>query len=113
MALNLLALRRHPRTSAAKATVLDGSSPGRDGRLSRALALLLALATGGLAASGPALAQSQTFMLKPGSKVGPASKLKTTNCVTNPADGSVTCDTKVENAPGDTPAKPSYSPFKP
>jgi hypothetical protein len=69
--------------------------------------LLLALA--GLAA--PALAQSETFMLQPGSKVGPATKVKPTNCVTAP-DGSVTCDTTIENAPGDTPAKPLYQPFK-
>jgi hypothetical protein len=59
----------------------------------------------------PALAQVEKFMLGPGSKVGPATKVKATNCVTQ-ADGSMTCDTKLENAPGDTPAKPIYSPFK-
>lgn len=64
-----------------------------------------------VAASGPALAQVETFMLKPGSNVGPATKVTPTNCVTRP-DGSVTCDTKLENSPSDTPAKPTYQPFK-
>ena len=59
----------------------------------------------------PAGAQVEKFMLEPGSKVGPATKVKATSCVTQ-ADGSVTCDTKLENAPGETPAKPIYSPFK-
>ncbi|MFZ0408150.1 MAG: hypothetical protein WAM11_08590 [Cyanobium sp.] len=59
----------------------------------------------------PAMAQVESFMLKPGSNVGPATKIKPTNCVTA-ADGSVTCDTKIENSPSDTPAKPSYQPFK-
>ncbi|MCX5968408.1 MAG: hypothetical protein NTV57_12345 [Cyanobacteria bacterium] len=58
-----------------------------------------------------ALAQVESFMLKPGSNVGPATQIKPVNCVTA-ADGSVTCDTKVENPPSDTPAKPSYQPFK-
>ena len=69
-----------------------------------AAALLLAL-------SLPAQAQTESFMLKPGSKVGPATKVKATNCVTQ-KDGSITCDTKLENPAGDTPAKPQYSPFK-
>ena len=50
-------------------------------------------------------------MLKPGSKVVPATQIVPTNCVTA-ADGSVTCDTKIQNSPSDTPAKPSYQPFK-
>ena len=50
-------------------------------------------------------------MLRPGSKVGPATQIVPTNCVTA-ADGSVTCDTKIQNSPSDTPAKPSYQPFK-
>jgi len=75
--------------------------------------LLLALALAGVAlVAQPGLAQSESFLLKPGSKVGPASKVKATNCVTNPKDGSITCDTKIENPPGDTQAKPQYSPFK-
>lgn len=64
-----------------------------------------------MAAGSPALAQVETFMLKPGSNVGPATKVTPTNCVTAP-DGSVTCDTRIENSPSDTPAKPGYSPFK-
>ena len=39
-----------------------------------------------------------------------ASKVVPTNCVKSD-DGSVTCDTKVENPPGTTPARPSYEPF--
>ncbi len=50
-------------------------------------------------------------MLQRGSNVGPATQIKPINCVTA-ADGSVTCDTKIENPPSDTPAKPSYQPFK-
>lgn len=65
-----------------------------------------------LAASGaPALAQVQNFLLKPGSNVGPATEVKATDCVTKP-DGTITCNTKLVNPPGDTPAKPIYSPFK-
>lgn len=60
----------------------------------------------------PALAQVQTFTLKRGSNVGPSTKVVPTNCVTSKTDGSVTCDTKVVNPPGDTPAKPSYNNFR-
>ena len=59
----------------------------------------------------PAAAQVEKFMWGPGSKVGPNTKIKPQNCVTA-KDGSLTCDTKVENPPGDTPAKPSYNTFK-
>jgi len=86
--------------------------PSRPLRTPPALVLALTLAGISLVAP-PALAQSESFLLKPGSKVGPASKVKATNCVTNPKDGSITCDTKIENPLGDTPAKPQYSPFKP
>ena len=37
-------------------------------------------------------------------------KVVPTDCVEN-ADGSVTCNTKIENPPGDTPARPGYEPF--
>ena len=78
----------------------------------RAALLLLAVAGSSLGCLGqPALAQVESFMLKPGSNVGPATQVKPTNCVTA-ADGSVTCDTKIVNPPSDTPAKPSYQPFK-
>ena len=49
-------------------------------------------------------------MLQPGSNVGPSTKIQPVNCVTA-ADGSVTCDTKIENSPSDTPARPSYQRF--
>lgn len=84
----------------------------RPDRLPGVLLLAAALAGGSLLAQ-PGLAQSQSYLLKPGSKVGPASKVKATNCKTNPVDNSITCDTKVVNPPGDTQAKPQYSPFKP
>jgi hypothetical protein len=59
----------------------------------------------------PALAQVETFVNKRGSSVGPATKVVPTNCVQGP-DGSLTCDTKIENPPGDTIAEPQFSPFK-
>jgi hypothetical protein len=59
----------------------------------------------------PSLAQVEKYMLKRGSQVGPATKVKPTNCVTAP-DGSITCDTELENPPGDTQAKPQFNPFK-
>lgn len=52
----------------------------------------------------------ESFLLGPGSKVGPATQVEPTNCVTAD-DGTITCDTKLVNPPGDTPAKPQYSPF--
>jgi hypothetical protein len=58
----------------------------------------------------PALAQVESFLWGPGSNVGPATRVEPENCVTAP-DGSITCDTKVVNPPGDTPAKPQYRPF--
>jgi hypothetical protein len=98
-------------------SVLRLLSPGlprrhRPGRRSSSLLLIVTLAGLSLVAQ-PGLAQSESFLLKPGSKVGPASKVKATNCKTNPTDGSITCDTKIVNPPGDTQAKPQYSPFKP
>lgn len=63
-----------------------------------------------VASATPVLAQEETFMLKPGSNVGPATKIVPTNCVKGP-DGSITCDTKIENSPSDTPARPQYQPF--
>ena len=69
-------------------------------------ALMLGLAALAL----PAMAQVEKFMLQPGSKVGPETRVKPTDCVTAP-DGSATCDTKLENSPSTTPAKPQYNPF--
>ena len=72
------------------------------------LKLFAALVIGGLEL--PALAQVESFLWGPGSNVGPETKVEPQNCVTGP-DGSITCDTKVVNPPGDTPAKPQYRPF--
>ena len=63
-----------------------------------------------VAATAPVIAQRESWMLGPGSRTGKESKVVPTNCVEN-ADGSITCDTKIENPPGDTPARPSYQPF--
>ena len=76
-------------------------------RLGLACSLLLAL---GASSVGPARADVETYTLKRGSSVGPATEVKPTNCRTA-ADGSVTCDTRLENPPGDTPARPSYQLF--
>ena len=46
------------------------------------------LATGlacALLYAAPALAQSESFLLGPGSRVGPATEVKPSNCVTAPA----------------------------
>lgn len=81
------------------------ATPGS--RLLLALALASPLALPEL----PARAQAQQFLLGPGSNVGPATKVVPVNCRKNP-DGSTTCDTKLENDPSDTPAKPSIDVFK-
>ncbi len=65
----------------------------------------------GLSFTGAAQAQVESFMLKRGGNVGPETQIKPTNCVTGP-DGSVTCDTVIENPPSDTPAQPNFQPFK-
>lgn len=62
------------------------------------------------ALESPARAQVESFLWGPGSNVGPETKVEPQNCVTAP-DGSITCDTKIVNPPGDTPAKPQYRPF--
>ena len=59
----------------------------------------------------PALAQAGSYLLGPGSNVGPSTRVVPKNCLTA-KDGSITCDTQVVNPPGDTPAKPIYDPFK-
>ena len=52
-----------------------------------------------------ARAQSEGWMLGPGSKTGKDSKVVPTNCVTM-ADGAVSCDTKLETPASNTPARP-------
>ncbi len=59
----------------------------------------------------PAWAQAESFLVGPGSSVGPSTKVKPKNCVTGP-DGSITCDTQLENSPSDTQARPIYEQFK-
>ena len=57
-----------------------------------------------------AMAQSGSYMLGPGSDVGKETRIEESNCVTA-ADGSVTCDTKIVNPPGQTRARPQFEPF--
>lgn len=80
-------------------------------RLLRSLSALAALLVAFPALAAPALAQSESFLLGPGSKVGPATEVKPKNCVTAP-DGTVTCDTELVNPPGDTRAQPQYDMFR-
>jgi|TARA_B100002052_G_scaffold196132_1_gene178892 uncharacterized membrane protein len=75
--------------------------------LTAAFTLLLSFS----AAIAPAArAQSEGWMLGPGSKTSKDSKVVPTNCVTTP-DGAISCDTKVETPTRTTPARPYYNPF--
>lgn len=65
----------------------------------------------GFVLASPGLAQVESFILKPGSEVGPATEVKPKNCVTA-KDGSITCGTELVNPPGNTPAKPQFNPFR-
>ena len=58
----------------------------------------------------PALAQSEGWLLGPGSDLSNQSEIVPTNCVTDPS-GAITCDTKVVNPASNTPARPYYNPF--
>ena len=62
------------------------------------------------ASGSPVLAQAGSYLLGPGSNVGPSTRVVPKNCVTA-KDGTITCDTQIVNPPGDTPAKPIYEPF--
>ena len=76
------------------------------------LALLLGTSLAPLVLAGqPGQAQVQQFMLAPGSSVGSETQVKPKNCVTDAKSGAITCDTEIVNPPGNTPAKPSYTPF--
>ena len=57
-----------------------------------------------------AMAQSEVWLLGPNSRTGEQSTVVPTDCVEG-ADGSITCNTKIVNPPGDTPAKPFFNPF--
>jgi len=92
--------------------MLSFSPPPACPHLCRTLLLIAGCAalSGATLSAGPAAAQRESYLLGPGSNVGPATRIVPTNCVTAP-DGSVTCDTKIENPPGDTRAKPQVNPF--
>ncbi len=75
--------------------------------MSQLLTLVLAFAA---LMQAPALAQSGSYMLGPGSNVDEATEVKEDNCVTS-ADGSITCNTKLVNPATDTMAKPQFEPF--
>jgi type 1 fimbria pilin len=66
----------------------------------------------GLSAGMPtaALAQSEGWMLGPGSRVDQSSEVVPTNCSTA-SDGSITCDTELKPRTTGTPARPNYNPF--
>lgn len=72
---------------------------------------LAILAASTLLAVAPVFAQAERFLWGRGSSVGPSTKVKPKNCVTA-ADGSITCDTQLENSPSDTQARPIYEQFK-
>ena len=63
-----------------------------------------------LAPLAPSRSQSLDYLLGPGSDVGHSTQVEPVNCRQN-ADGSETCDTKLINPPGDTQARPQFSPF--
>jgi hypothetical protein len=76
------------------------------------LSVLGLLSLGSVLAVVPrASAQVESFILKSGSQVGPATQVKPKNCVTA-KDGTITCDTELVNPPGNTPAKPQFTPFR-
>ena len=81
------------------------------GSLCQNLILMGVIALIGAFGGARALAQAESFLVGPGSSVGPSTKVKAKNCVTGP-DGSITCDTQLENSPSDTQAKPIYDQFK-
>ena len=59
----------------------------------------------------PVQAQAQRFLWSPGPSVGPATKVEPTNCQMA-EDGTITCDTRLVNPPGDTQAKPQMDYFR-
>ena len=77
-------------------------------RLLSSVVLILGLP---VLAAGDGSAQTEGWLLGPSSAVGEQSEIMPTNCFTS-LDGSITCDTKVVNPAGDTPARPYYNPFK-
>ena len=88
-----------------KTLTSPGQIPPSAAPLLMAVLALLALAPSVLRA------QSLRYNLGPGSNVGVPTQVEPTDCVTDPKDGSVTCNTKLRNPPGDTPARPKFEPF--
>lgn len=76
-------------------------------KLFPSLGLLLGLSAGLPIA---ALAQSEGWMLGPGSRMDQSSEVVPTRCSTA-ADGSITCDTELKQTTKGTPARPYYNPF--
>lgn len=89
--------------------LLNSSTPMALAHLPRSLGI--ACFTSLFLFSGAARAQVESFILKSGSQVGPATEVKPKNCVTA-KDGSITCETELVNPPGNTPAKPQFNPFR-
>ena len=83
----------------------------RSPRVWRALLATASIGLGSVLGGVPALAQAESFLVGPGSSVGPSTKVKPKNCVTG-SDGSITCDTQLENSPSDTQARPIFEQFK-
>ena len=75
--------------------------------LTAAFSLLLSF---GAAVAPVARAQSEGWILGPGSKTSKDSKVVPTNCEMA-ANGEISCDTKVETPASNTPARPYYNPF--
>lgn len=78
--------------------------------LLHSLALLTVASSLQLISSPQVLAQKEGWLLGPNSGTGKRSKVVPTDCVEN-VDGSITCNTKIENPEGDTQARPYYEPF--
>jgi hypothetical protein len=75
-------------------------------------ALSLLMASGGWVhgAAPLRIAQVEKFILGPGSNVGARTRVVPTNCYRS-RDGVISCDTKLVNPTGTTPARPQFSPF--
>ena len=86
--------------------VIRSEDPMTTATLTAACTLLLSFTS----ALSAARAQSEGWMLGPGSRTDKNSKVVPTNCVTTP-DGAISCDTKLETPTSNTPARPYYNPF--
>lgn len=75
------------------------------------LALLSLVSTFQLVCTPQAFAQQREVWLygRDSNKTGKNSKVVPTDCITS-ADGSITCNTKIETPPGDTQAQPFFEP---